>query len=224
MIVRSDLRFDFARQRPFLEEKKRPQALRGWRLIGLLTAGLLFWLLYRWLGNPGWPAILPLWLMELVGLLETAALFTIAFLWSALWWRRRTYQPPAPAPVTRQQLYAMSPKTFEKYAAGLFRQKGYRVKLRGSSGDMGVDLELTQTSGKRAIVQCKRYRNTVGPEIIRELYGTLVHERAAHAFLVTTADISDAARQWARGKPMTLIDGATLVKIAEALQQSPQPA
>ena len=78
-------------------------------------------------------------------------------------------------------------------------------------------LELRRRDGKKAIVQCKRYTNTVGPDVVRELYGTLMHERAAHAFLVTSAVISDSAREWARRKPMTLIDGATLVQIAAAL-------
>ncbi len=44
-----------------------------------------------------------------------------------------------------------------------------------------------------------------------------MHEQAAHAFLVTTAEISKATREWTQGKPMTLIDGATLVKIITAL-------
>ncbi|MCB0000495.1 MAG: restriction endonuclease, partial [Anaerolineales bacterium] len=46
--------------------------------------------------------------------------------------------------------------------------------------------------------------------------------RAAHAFLVTTADISDAAREWAQYKPITLIDGETLVQIATSLQNQPK--
>ena len=53
---------------------------------------------------------------------------------------------------------------------------------------------------------------------MRELYGTLIHEKVAHAFLVTTADISDAAREWARGKPMTLIDGKMLVQVVTAVE------
>ena len=73
-----------------------------------------------------------------------------------------------------------------------------------------------------AIVQCKRYQNTVGAELVRELYGTLMHEKALHAFLITTADISSAAREWAQGKPITLIDGATLMAIAAALESSKQ--
>jgi restriction system protein len=102
--------------------------------------------------------------------------------------------------------------------AAIFRRKGYQVRLTGGSGDHGVDLELHDLrSSRRAIVQCKRYQNTVGEELVRELYGTLLHELAYHAFLVTTADISDAAREWAQGKPITLIDGAALVEIDAAL-------
>ena len=121
--------------------------------------------------------------------------------------------------MSREKLYGLSPRAFERYAASLFRQKGYKVVVRGRSGDLGVDLEVTDGHGRRAIVQCKRYRDTVGAEVVRELYGTLIHEQVAHAFLVTTADISESAREWARGKPMTLIDGGTLVAIADALRQ-----
>jgi restriction endonuclease Mrr len=41
----------------------------------------------------------------------------------------------------------------------------------------------------------------------------MMHEGVAHAFLVTTAEISQASKEWAAGKPMTLIDGQTLVQI-----------
>ena len=46
----------------------------------------------------------------------------------------------------------------------------------------------------------------------------MIHEGVHHAILVTTADISQAARDWARSKPMTLIDGQALVQIAESLR------
>jgi restriction system protein len=84
---------------------------------------------------------------------------------------------------------------------------------------MGVDVMLTKENGQRAVVQCKRYRHTVGPDIVRELFGTMVHERVHHAFLVTTADISDGARDWAADKPLTLIDGTLLVQIVAALEE-----
>jgi restriction system protein len=189
----------------------------GWLLIGGLTALMIVWLGYRWLMRPNWLLVLPSLLAEGLRLIEAAGVITLVFLWLALWWRR--WQRPMHKNVVPNlaELYTLSPAGFEKYVAQLFRQKGYQVKRRGRSGDQGVDLELRQPEGKRAIVQCKRYQNTVGPEVVRELFGTLVHERVAHAFLVTTADISDAARQWARNKPMTLIDGPTLVRIAAVL-------
>ncbi len=37
-------------------------------------------------------------------------------------------------------------------------------------------------------------------------------------FMLTTAEISDAAVAWAKQKPITLIDGPTLVQIAAELQ------
>lgn len=199
----------------------------GLAIIGCLTVGWLGWLVYRWLADPGWLAQLPDLLIELVLLAETAGGFTLAFLWGGLgyhYWRRTRQWGTALPPMTREELYALSPKAFERYVAGLFRQKGYRVVVRGRSGDLGVDLELTDGGGRRAIVQCKRYRDTVGAEVVRELYGTLIHEQVAHAFLVTTADVSEAAREWAQGKPMTLVDGLLLVEIADALRSRLEPS
>lgn len=187
----------------------------GLLVVGGMTAVFLVWLLSRLLFSGEWIAQLPAWLQEIVDIVEWASAFTIVFLWVAIWWRiRKRVQDPPLRALDVDALYALSPADFERYVGKLFKQRGYRVFLRGRSGDKGVDLVLLQPSGKRAIVQCKRYRHTVGAEIVRELFGTLIHERAAHAFLVTTADISDAAREWAADKPMTLIDGSTLAEIA----------
>ena len=159
---------------------------------------------------------------EFLDLLQGASVATLVFIWLILLWRSYRRQPQTAVPIlTVAELYALSPGDFEVYVGQLFRQKGYRVKLRGGSGDLGVDVELRKRDGKKAVVQCKRYRTTVGSETVRDLYGTLIHERAAHAFLVTTADISDAAREWAQYKPITLIDGETLVRIATSLQNRP---
>ncbi|HEX6386726.1 MAG TPA: restriction endonuclease [Anaerolineae bacterium] len=221
MVARFDWRF-----RPNLslarrQSRGRRAYCKAWLLIGGLTAVLALWLYYRSLVQPAWLARLPPVLDELLALGEAASAFTIGFLWFTLGWqhhRRRRSRVTAATPNVAN-LYALSPAEFERYVAGLFRQKGYQVKVRGRSGDHGVDLELNRPGRQKAIVQCKRYQNTIGPDVVRELFGTLVHERAAHAFLVTTADVSEAAREWARHKPITLIDGHTLVKIVTALSQ-----
>ena len=203
---------------------KRPKAeatARGLFIVGVLTAVFFIWLLYRGILQPEWVNNLPDLLAEIVQTAQLAGGFTIAFLWLAIYWRQHRVEPVSPKlTVTVDQLYALSPADFEAYVGQLFAQKGYRVKLRGRSGDLGVDVELSNRQGKRAVVQCKRYRSTVGSEIVRELYGTMIHEKVAHAFLVTTAEISNAAREWAKGKPITLIDGQMLVEIASVLDNS----
>lgn len=187
--------------------------------MGGLTAVTLTWFLYRWILQPVWISQLPSLITELVQLMEIAGAFSLTLLWGVLWWQQRSRIQQTPlVTLSLDELYEMDPILFEKYVAQLFQRRGYRVKHRGRAGDMGVDLELTNGNGRRAIVQCKRYRNTVGPKVIRELYGTLIHEKVAHGFLVTTGNISKAAREWAKGKPLTLIDGKMLVQVVSKLE------
>ncbi len=187
-------------------------------IVTLLTCFFLGWVVYRWGIRPNFLQTLPRNVIELLDLYEFGSTVTLVLLWGLVLWRRRHPRQPTVKTPTIKQLYALDPYEFEAYVADIFRKKGYQVELRGGSGDKGVDLIVeTGAFGKRAIVQCKRYRNKIGPDTVRELYGTLLHERAAHAFLVTTAEISDAAREWAQHKSLTLIDGATLVRIAKSL-------
>jgi len=185
-------------------------------LIAGLTLLFLGWAAYRITVRPAWLTDLPRTWSELLSLLEMAFTLTLTVLWATVL-RGRVWQKPDRPIASLEDLQALSPREFEAFVAFMFRQKGYEVKIRGRSGDKGVDLELLKAGGKRAIVQCKRYRHAIGPDIARELYGTLIHEEVAHAFLVTTADISDSTRQWAEGKSMTLIDGRTLAQLAEDL-------
>lgn len=220
MVVRTEWRF--RQQSP--QFYAQPGAGVAWHsrwIIGGLTAVYLVWLLIRAVSQPAWLTDLPDIAAEFVRLVEVGWLATLVVLWGLVWWQKRQDDLRPLLPLTLEQLYNLQPAEFEQYVARLFRQKKYKVTLRGRSGDLGVDLVLTRQGGKRAIVQCKRYRNTIGPDIVRELYGTLIHEGVAHAFLVTTADISESARTWAQGKPMTLIDGPTLVAIARRLQVAP---
>lgn len=226
MIIRIESQFNHPRRIMQAAQRARPKlrppkeaVLQGWIIIAALTVLFLLWVIYHAWWQPLWLMNLPGTATELLSLMEAAGAFTLGFLWLSLWWQRSQTRQSIPFTEVAD-LQALSPSDFEKYVGQIFRQKGYRVKLRGSKGDLGVDLELTKPGGKRAIVQCKRYQNTVGPKVVRELYGTLIHERAAHAFLVTTANISDAAREWAQFKPITLIDGETLVKIAAALAKA----
>ncbi len=112
----------------------------------------------------------------------------------------------------------MDPIAFEHMVGALFERMGYDVRTTVASGDDGVDLYVRQ--GRRtAVVQCKRYRGDVGSPLMRDLYGTMLHNGADEAYMVTTGNISNQARRWAEGKPIQMIDGFALVEWISALDQ-----
>lgn len=131
-------------------------------------------------------------------------------------WRRTIHHRVWP-PLNLEQMLALSPTDFEEYVAyRLFRRQGYHVDNPPTVKDGGIDLIITDSRGRRAVAQCKRYRGTVGESILRDLYGTMIHDGAGMGFLITTGTISASARRWAEGKPLVLIDGARLVELAHA--------
>ena len=121
-----------------INRRQGKAVFNGWLLIGGFTAVLGAWLIYRVWIRPAWLLALPPLLAEFFSLAETAAAFTLAFLWIALWWRRRS-PPVVHAPqLSLSDLLDLSPADFEQYVAHLFRLKGYRVQVRGRKGDMAL--------------------------------------------------------------------------------------
>ncbi len=137
--------------------------------------------------------------------------------WGWIWWRaereRRRRLAKLRAARTLAQLLELTPSEFEEWTGELFRRRGYRVVNTPDTGDHGIDL-LVYRNGERGVVQCKRYRGTVGEPVVRDLFGVMVHENADRGYLVTTGGISAQAHRWARGKPIELIDGQKLVQLA----------
>lgn len=113
----------------------------------------------------------------------------------------------------------LSPLKFEELIAAYFRQYGYRVRHTGRSGDHGVDLVVYTPENGKWIVQCKRWKGSVGEPLVRELYGAMFHEGASKAFLMTTGTFTQAAEAWAHGKPIILYDGEGLVKLIKRVQK-----
>jgi restriction system protein len=115
---------------------------------------------------------------------------------------------------TLAQITALQPEEFENWCALLFQLMGYSVTLTRNTGDHGIDLELSNEHMRRGLVQCKRYRGTVGEPTVRDLYGTMTHANAERGWLLTTGAFSRQAREWCNGKPIELWDGPTLVALA----------
>lgn len=114
--------------------------------------------------------------------------------------------------VTWRYWFALSPLDFEEAVGQLFQEKGYEVKTTAYSGDNGVDLFLWK-DGKKYVVQCKTHKKVLGPNTVRDLYGTMTAEGAQEAFLVAPSGFSKATKQYCSGKPIKLIDIDDLTKM-----------
>ncbi|QYX80514.1 restriction endonuclease [Streptomyces akebiae] len=113
-------------------------------------------------------------------------------------------------------LLEMDPLAFESLVAELFRAMGMQAVTTQRSGDGGVDvdaLDPTPIRGGKIVVQVKRYRNTVPPTAVRDLYGTVQDAGANKGVLVTTSKFGPGSHTFANGKPLELISGRELVDL-----------
>jgi len=127
---------------------------------------------------------------------------------------------------TRQleDLLALTPDQFERLIKELFEVHGYQTELSGGNGDHGVDVIVHNDEGEKWIVQCKRYSGSVGEPVVRDLYGTMLHEEAQRAYLITTGSFTAQAKAWAEEKPIVLYDGDALIKLIQRTQKRAKQA
>src|SRR5262249_55263715 len=118
----------------------------------------------------------------------------------------------------RPNLMDLSFIEFEALIQNLFTRMGLETRQTRPSRDGGVDCVAYDTRpifGGKVVIQAKRYKNTVGVSAVRDLYGTLQNEGASKGILVTTSGYGPAADDFARNKPIELIDGANLLYLLD---------
>ncbi len=119
---------------------------------------------------------------------------------------------------SRPNLMDLSPFEFENLVGNLFSQMGLETRQTQASRDGGVDCVAFDTRpilGGKVVIQAKRYSNTVGVSAVRDLYGTMMNEGATKGILVTTSGYGKDAFNFARDKPIELIDGGGLLYLLE---------
>lgn len=145
-----------------------------------------------------------------------ATALTAVFLWWALvLWRRGTRKRRLLDTRTGiASIRALSWREFEELVAEAFRREGYRVEENTKAGaDGGVDIRLCKDGGL-VLVQCKNWnRNRVGISVVREMCGVMMDQRAAGVVIVCSGGFTRDAWGFARGKPVRLVDGRTLLKM-----------
>ena len=89
--------------------------------------------------------------------------------------------------------------------------------------DGGVDLVLRK-NGEKLLVQCKHWRiERVGVKVVRELFGVVAAENASGGIAVSSGTFTQEAMDFARGKPLELINGAELTKMIAEVKNAPMP-
>ena len=122
-----------------------------------------------------------------------------------------------------QRVQTIAPTAFERLSQRLLRQSGFtRVEVSGKSGDGGIDrvgvLRVNLISFQ-VLFQCKRWKGSVGSEIIRNFRGAM-QGRADKGLIITTGTFTAEARKEATrdGAPdIDLIDGEALCGLMKDL-------
>jgi restriction system protein len=85
---------------------------------------------------------------------------------------------------------------YEKVCANILLDAGWNVRLTQASGDQGADI-IAEKTGRRLVVQCKYYNQTVGNKAVQEVFAAKEFQSANIAAVVTNNSFSTSARQLA---------------------------
>ncbi len=120
---------------------------------------------------------------------------------------------------------SIAPSAFERLCQRLLRESGFiQVEVTGRSGDGGIDgkgvVRIGGVLSFHVLFQCKRYRGSVSPSVVRDFRGALVG-RADKGLILTTGVFSKDARLEAQrdgATPIDLIDGEELMEKLKELR------
>ena len=120
-----------------------------------------------------------------------------------------------------QTIRELSWRQFEELVAEAYRRQGYTVIENTTAGaDGGIDVKLKKGL-HTYLVQCKNWRTSkVGVKVVREMYGVLMAEYASRVIIIVSGMFTQEAQNFAKGKPIDLIDGTQLEKLITNIQTS----
>jgi restriction system protein len=127
-------------------------------------------------------------------------------------------------------LRSLPPAGFESLCQRVLRESGFEeVNVTGRSGDGGIDgqgiLKLNSFVSFRVLFQCKRYKESVGPAMIRDFRGAMAG-RAEKGIILTTGYFTSQAESEASrdgAQPIQLVDGEELIRLLGELELGLKP-
>lgn len=119
----------------------------------------------------------------------------------------------------RKILIGMDASAFERLSQRILRESGFtQVEVTGRSGDGGIDGKgIARINGFlsfHVLFQCKKYKETVGPNYIRDFRGAMQGRADKGLFITTGSFTREAIREATRdgAPPIDLIDGDQLAE------------
>lgn len=127
-------------------------------------------------------------------------------------------------------LKKIPPDAFERLCQRILRESGFvQVQVTDRSGDGGIDghgvIRLEGMLTFPVVFQCKRYDGSVGPNVVRELRGSMVG-KADRGLVLTTGRFTKGAIEEANrdgAPPIDLMDGEALVELLKDLELGVEP-
>ena len=129
-------------------------------------------------------------------------------------WKQFRGKTPANA---AERLAALREMPWDEFAALIseaYRRHGYAVEASAS----GAFDFMLRKSGRTTLVQCRRWKvNQIGIGPVRELYAAMSGHDAFYCVCISAGEFSANAREFAAGRPITLLSGAALAELVGAV-------
>ena len=103
---------------------------------------------------------------------------------------------------------------FERATAEVLKRHQFNPRVTPGSADGGIDIEVTR-NGLNGVVQCKAHVASVGPHVVRDLYGVIRHCGASFGIIVSRGGFSRGAIDFARDKPILFLDVSDVIAMQE---------
>ena len=94
---------------------------------------------------------------------------------------------------------------FERYVSRLLEHQGFKIKLIGGSGDLGVDI-IAQKNNLKYAVQVKRHTNPVSRHAVSDAVAGKHHYGCNAAMVVTNNHFTEGAKELAQSTGCELIN------------------
>ncbi len=105
----------------------------------------------------------------------------------------------------------------ENAVANMFKRRGFNSSVTPGSGDGGIDVIVENFENQNLYIQCKGWSNKAGPQIVRELVGSLnvITDTKAQGVVFCSKGFTQGALDYANQTNILLWTPEDLVMIAE---------